>query len=147
MTQTRPVLAVDPGRHKCGLAVVQPTGAVSHREVVDVGHVAAACARLRSAYSIEVLVLGDRTAAEDVRDAVMAACPGLRVATVDEHGTSEAGRRRFLDDHPPRGLGRLVPPGLRSPAQPYDDYAAVILAERYWDRAAADGPDDSPCSD
>ena len=136
MNDLPPVLAVDPGRHKRGLAVVQSTGEVCHREIVDLDRVAAACARLRSTHEIDVLVLGDRTAADSVLTAVTAACPGLRVAFVDEHLSSQTARRRFLDDHPPRGLRRLVPAGLRSPQEPYDDYAAVILAERYWEQAA-----------
>ena len=137
MSEAVPVLAVDPGRSKCGLAVVQPTGEVCHREIVAVDELAATCARLRSAYDIEVLVLGDRTAADEVRDAVERACPDLQVTLVDEHLTSQAARSRFLDDHPPRGLGRLIPRGLRSPAEPYDDYAAVVLAERYWEQATS----------
>ena len=40
---------------------------------------------------------------------------------------------RFLRAHPERGWKRLLPPGLRSPDRPYDDFVAVILAERYLD--------------
>jgi hypothetical protein len=50
---------------------------------------------------------------------------------VDEHLSSVEARSRYLDDHKPRGIARLIPKGMRTPPEPIDDYAAVVLAERY----------------
>ena len=36
-----------------------------------------------------------------------------------------------MDEHRPKGIARLIPKGMRTPPEPIDDYAAVILAERY----------------
>ena len=148
MSPAAPVLAVDPGRAKCGLAVVRARGEVCHREIVDVAALGERCRRLQAQYGIEVFVVGSQTAAAAVRAALRAACPEVPIATVDERLTSQAARSRYLDDHPPRGWRRLVPRGLRFPAEPYDDYAAVVLAERYWaslgsdpDQTAAELPD------
>jgi hypothetical protein len=57
-------------------------------------------------------------------------CP-LEPVLVDEHRSSEQGRRRYFRDNPPRGWRRLLPVGLQTPPRAYDDYVAVILAERY----------------
>jgi hypothetical protein len=55
---------------------------------------------------------------------------------VDESYTSEAARRRYVAENPPRGLERLLPSSLRTPSVPYDDYVAVILGERFWESLA-----------
>ncbi|MCS6830951.1 MAG: hypothetical protein NZ749_09955, partial [bacterium] len=58
--------------------------------------------------------------------------PNVPVHVVNEAYTSEEARRRYLRENPPKGWRRLIPAWLRTPEQPYDDYVAVILAERYW---------------
>ncbi len=50
---------------------------------------------------------------------------------IDEHRSSEQGRRRYFRENPPRGWRRLLPVGLQTPPRAYDDYVAVVLAERY----------------
>jgi len=125
------VVAVDPGRDKCGIAVVEEGGEVLHKGIVPAARVGHEVARLAKEYGAGRLLLGDRTAAQQVRRAVAdAGCP-LDALPVDEHRSSEQGRRRYFRDNPPRGWRRLLPVGLQTPPRPYDDYVAVILAERY----------------
>ena len=76
------------------------------------------------------LVLGDRTAAKDVR-ALLGEQVEARTVLVDEHRSTEQGRQRYFEDNPPRGWRRLLPVGLQTPPCPYDDYVAVVIAERY----------------
>ena len=40
----------------------------------------------------------------------------------------------YWREHPPRGLMRLIPVTMQVPPVPVDDYVAVILAERYFDK-------------
>jgi RNase H-fold protein (predicted Holliday junction resolvase) len=126
-----PILAVDPGREKCGVAVVTPDARVLHREIVSTTGIAAATSRLIAAYHPARLVVGDRTAAKDVCRALAAAHVGLAPHMIDEHRSSEQARRRFFREHPPRGWRRLLPETLLTPDRPYDDIVAVLLAERY----------------
>jgi hypothetical protein len=56
---------------------------------------------------------------------------GLEVALVDERETSLLARARYFADHPPRGWRRFVPRGMLVPDRPIDDYAALLIAERY----------------
>ena len=50
---------------------------------------------------------------------------------VDERHTTELAKLRYFKEFPPRGLWKLVPIGLQTPPTCYDDFAAVVLAERY----------------
>jgi hypothetical protein len=58
----------------------------------------------------------------------------LPLETVDEYNTSARARLRFVSENPAPGWRRLLPPGLRSPEVPYDDYAAILLAEDYFSK-------------
>jgi len=125
------VLAIDPGREKCGLAVVQLDGAVLHQAVVPASGVGTAAAELFGRYRITRLLLGDRTAARQVAEALRRARLPLQPVIVDEHRSSEEGRRRYFQANPRRGWRRLLPTTLQTPPRAYDDYVAVVLAERY----------------
>jgi RNase H-fold protein (predicted Holliday junction resolvase) len=126
-----PILAIDPGREKCGVAVVDLDTQVLHREIVPSREIAEAASRLVDAYHVTQLVVGDRTAAKDVCRALAAAQIRLVPRMVDEHRSSEQARRRFFQENPPRGWRRLLPVTLLTPDRPYDDLVAVMLAERY----------------
>ena len=131
------VLAVDPGRDKCGIAVMGADGQLLHKAVVPAGQVASEVARLIAEHTVTRLLLGDRTAAREVGQALRRGGISLTPILVDEHHSTELGRRRYFRDNPPRGWRRLLPVGLQTPPRPYDDYVAVVLAERY---LASPGP-------
>lgn len=128
-----PLLAIDPGREKCGIAVVTVAREVLERGIVETAELPLRIARFVGRYGIETIVLGDRTGARAVRDMLRQAGFSMEIIFVDEHRSSELGRRRYLLANPGRGWERLLPIGLRTPAHPYDDFVAIILAERYFD--------------
>ena len=130
------MLAIDPGRDKCGIAVVGEDGRVLYQGIVAAAQVGGETARLLTEYRAKHLVVGDRTGAKDVCRALDAAGLALTPVLVDEHHSSEEGRRRFVRDNPPRGWRRLIPHAFRTPTRPYDDYVAVLLAERYLQEGA-----------
>ncbi|MFB3882678.1 MAG: hypothetical protein ACE149_15535 [Armatimonadota bacterium] len=124
------VIAADPGRGKCGIAVVLRNGEVAHRAVVPAAELAERIAELLGLYPSATVVLGNRTGAREAEAAIQARC-GVRPVFVDESGSTLEGRRRYFRDNPRRGWRRLVPIGLQTPPRPYDDFVAVVLAERY----------------
>jgi RNase H-fold protein (predicted Holliday junction resolvase) len=126
------VLAVDPGREKCGIAVVRADRRVLYKAVVPTSEIGDAVESTAAEHAAERLVLGDRTAAAEVCR-ILGDRVELTAVMVDEHRSSEQGRRRYFDENPPRGWRRLIPLGLQTPPRPYDDYVAVVLAERYLD--------------
>jgi len=81
--------------------------------------------------SIAVIVMGDGTGSKAAVDLVRQVSGSTPMAVVNEVGTSERARARYCADHPATGWRRLLPMGLRHPDAPYDDYAAIVLAEDY----------------
>ena len=87
---------------------------------------------LRQRPEIARLLLGDATHSATLRKALAGAFPHLPLEVVSEFNTSVRARARYVQDHPAPGWRRLLPPGMRSPEVPYDDYAALLLGEDYF---------------
>ena len=122
------VLAVDPGREKCGVAVCGPEGPVA-RQVVDVRSLRILAAQWSQAFGVECVVVGDGTGSKHVFE-LLAGLP-VPVRLVAERGSTLTARLRYFRDHPPRGWRRLFPLSVQVPPEPYDDYAAEVLGEQY----------------
>ena len=134
--QLRYVIAVDPGTEKCGLAVVRSDGDVLVKEIVPAHHLIQRMGDVARRYSPALVVIGDGTGAQSLMELMRTEgiCPlVLGVKAVDEHLTSQKARMRYLEDRRKKGkwVHRLTPLGMQTPDGPYDDYVAVILAERY----------------
>lgn len=139
------VLAIDPGRQKCGLAFVSQEGAehyrVHFREVVATERLVARVLQLLSEYAPTKVVLGDGTHSAPLLRALRETLSGrLEVVTIPEAFTSQRARERARVESLPRGLWRLVPAGMRTPPRPYDDLVAVILAEDWFLQQAGNAP-------
>jgi len=124
------ILAIDPGTEKCGLAVLTPYR-VLERGVVSPEEVIAVIGAWIGRHRIRTLVVGNRTGASWIREAVARAFPEAALHEVDEAGTTLEARRLYFADHPPTGWRRLLPRSLQLPPVPYDDYAAVALGLRF----------------
>ena len=124
------VVGLDPGTRKCGYALVSGLG--TPPITLGIAPVEALGERLRellAATPARIAAIGRGTNAE--RIATIAGGLGLEVVLVDERDTSLLARARFFEDHPPRGWRRLLPRGMLLPDRPIDDYAALLIAERY----------------
>lgn len=123
------MLAVDPGRSKCGVAVVSRQG-ILHRRVVKREEFSEVLRQVVGSFQPTQVLLGGSTGSREVlleiRDVV-----SLEPLVVDERYTTERARKRYFVDHPPRGVWRLVPLGLQLPPVAIDDYAAVVMAEDF----------------
>jgi RNase H-fold protein (predicted Holliday junction resolvase) len=124
------VLGLDPGTRKCGYAVVAAVDAPALAlGIVPVETLAAHVHDLVPQYHVEAIAIGRGTNAAAVAQAV--AVEDLPISFVDEYETSLKARARFFRDHPPRGWRRLIPLGMLLPDRPVDDYAALLIAERF----------------
>lgn len=124
------VLGIDPGTRKCGLAVVEHLGASpAALEVVALADLGERLRALLAVHQVGVAAVGRGTNVAAVLAAAEQA--GLACVVVDERETSLRARARFFADHPPRGWRRFVPRGMLLPERPVDDYAALLIAERY----------------
>lgn len=128
------VLSVDPGREKCGVAVFSFAEKVLFQTIVPTGDIVPEIRRLTERFSPECLVMGSGTYSKQLRKVFSGAFPGTELHLVDEKHSTEEARRKYFERHPPRGWRRLLPLGLQVPPEPYDDFAAVLLAERYMEQ-------------
>ena len=129
------VLAIDPGRSKCGVAVCTPRDdsdrpRILHRGVVPTDKLVMHVPALVDAHKPDVVLIGDGTQSATLRKAVGKALPdGMPFEEVPEAFTSQRVRARLQKEWLPKGLVRLLPSGLRPPPKAYDDYVAALLAE------------------
>ena len=122
------VLAIDPGRDKCGIAVLSPQGDILLHEIVPTGALETRVSELAAEYAPRI-IMGDGTTSAAAKARIEAQAGA--VILVDEYRTTEEGRRLYWAENPPRGWRRLVPRGLLTPTVPVDDFAAVALARRF----------------
>ena len=142
-TMTLTLLAIDPGRAKCGLAVVsgpdiassaEPTHCLE-RAVVETERLTPAVGEiLRRRPEIVLMLIGDGTNSATLRKALAETFSHIPLQIVNEHNTSQRARQRFLAENQAPGWRRLLPQSMRSPEAPYDDYAALLLAEDYFSK-------------
>ncbi|MBP8953949.1 MAG: pre-16S rRNA-processing nuclease YqgF [Armatimonadetes bacterium] len=120
------ILAIDPGKARCGLAVVAFDGSCLDLSVSPTMRLTADVTGLIARHSPALLLVGDSTGRGLVLD--MLRPVGVPVQVVTERGTTLAARALYFRDTPPRGFARLIPAGMRVPPRPVDDYAALAIA-------------------
>ncbi|MFA4905415.1 MAG: hypothetical protein WC645_02805 [Candidatus Margulisiibacteriota bacterium] len=125
------ILAVDPGREKCGLAVLDDCAKVLEKRVCAAAKIADEVSSLIQKYNIPTLVLGDSTGSRSVKKSISRLELSANLVFVPEKNSSWEARKRYFKENPPRGLWRFIPSSLLVPPVPIDDFAAVILGERY----------------
>lgn len=128
------ILGFDPGRQKCGLAVMGLDRNLFHRSVVAADAVLTTIQQLQKKYPISLIVMGDQTSASDWKETLTQLQEPLRVILIDERYSSLEARDRYWQLHPPQGWQRLLPQGMRQPSVPIDDIVAMLLIERYLNR-------------
>jgi hypothetical protein len=77
--------------------------------------------------------LGHATTSSTLQQELRTVLPEVELITVDETGSTLEARNLFWKEHRPRGWRRLVPLSLQVPPQPVDDFAAVVLAQRFFE--------------
>ena len=133
---TQPViLGFDPGRDKCGLAVMGLDRQLYYHQVVPAAEAIASMRTLQQKFPISLVVMGDQTTAKQWKQQLsQELADGVTIILVDERYTSLEARDRFWQMYPPTGLTRLLPKGMRQPPRPIDDIVAILLIERYLNR-------------
>lgn len=125
------IAALDPGRDKCGLAVLSKSGDVLLQQVISTASLEQEIAFVVERYNPDVLLLGNGTTSSQAEGRIRSAAPNLFVEIVDEYRTTEQARGEYWKAHPPKGLRRLLPVSMQVPPVPVDDFVAVILARRF----------------
>ena len=124
------ILGFDPGRDKCGVAVMVRQQVVYH-QIIDSERAIATIEELTRQYDLDLIVMGNGTTSKDWQKLIESALTEVSVVTVNEQNSTLEARDRYWVMYPPKGLQHLVPQGLRLPPRPIDDIVAILLIERY----------------
>ena len=125
------VAAIDPGREKCGVAVVDEDGRVLDRAVVATVLLADEMKARVKEFRPDRILLGNGTTSRTAKETVREAIPDVPVEIVDEYRTTDDARIAYWKANPPSGWRRFFPTSMQVPPAPVDDFVAVILARRY----------------
>ena len=122
-------MGIDPGRDKCGVAVLTAAGEIKYQRVVPTEELDAVIKNLAAQFDIEKVILGDGTTHKAAAKKISAA--GLTFQLVDEKHTTEEARREFWIKNPPQGWRKFFPTSMQVPPEPVDAIVAEILVRRY----------------
>ena len=129
------ILGFDPGRDKCGLAVMGQEQQLLYHQVVASQQALTTIEQLSQKFPLETIVMGNGTTAKSWQQEISRKLGGsLSITLVDERYSTLEARDRYWQMYPPQGLQRLIPQGMRQPPRPVDDLVAIILVERYLKR-------------
>ena len=131
MTNEKNIAALDPGRDKCGFAVLSKKCEVLFQKVIETANLEREIEEQREKFKFNELVMGNGTTSKNAKSRIEAAFEDLTIKVVDEYKTTEMARGEYFKKNPPKGLMRLIPITMQTPPVPVDDYVAVILAKRY----------------
>lgn len=131
------ILGFDPGRDKCGIAVMGLDRKLYCHQVISALDAIAAIEKLRQQFPISLIVIGNQTTAKNWKQKVeVELSEPPSIVMVDERYTTLEARDRYWQMYPPQGIQQLLPRGLRQPPKPIDDIVAILLIERYLNRLA-----------
>lgn len=131
MSKGELVCGLDPGRDKCGLAIVDSDGNCTQHEIVATALLESKLKEMQAKYGFRLLVMGNGTTSKQAGMRVRQSLPDVELVVVDEYRTTDEAREEYWRMHRPTGWRRLLPHGMLVPPEPVDDLAALILARRY----------------
>lgn len=132
MPEEEIIIAIDPGTKKCGYAVVDFNLTVLQREVTSTEGIIKIIEDSFNVYKIDEVILGNGTNYKNIEKRLKNHFPKLKIILIEEEFSTLEARKKYFEAHPPRGVSRLIPLSLRVPPCHYDDFVAVLLAEKYF---------------
>ena len=134
METSKTVLAIDPGKSKCGLAVVMRDAEENihlvWNQIVPRENVVEKIKEAHDVAAYSMIVVGNGTTSKPLVHEIREAFPSLAILVVDEKETTLQARERYWEHNKRRGFWRIIPSTLIPPPCPIDDYAALVIAER-----------------
>ena len=130
-------LAVDPGREKCGLALLDDKAVVLSHRIAETKRILAHVNEMlhqRDFKDLDSIVIGQGTAADIVASTLMEEFPDVSLHYVDERKTTLEARDLWLEIGDRDSKLWFLPRFMRMLFAPdeLDDYAAIIIAQRWF---------------
>jgi len=124
---------IDPGQEKFGFAVYDEK---KNLLVHGIGLLVEFEEKIANIIKKEIcefkFILGDGTAHKKFLKKLKFYYPSADVDLLDEKNSTLEARKLYFEMNPPQGIRRFLPSGLLIPDVEYDDYTAMILAERFF---------------
>ncbi len=121
-------VGIDPGRDKCGVAVLTSNGEIKFQSVIATEKLRETVRELAKNFDLKIAVLGNGTTHQAAKKILEEILP---VKVVDEKHTTEQARREYWEKNPPRGWRKLLPTTMQTPPEPVDGIVAEILVKKF----------------
>ena len=127
------ILAIDPGKEKCGLAVVDDGGNAQLLKATPLQEFVATVQNICKEFVLECILLGDGTGSKDFAQKLkeVVGMNSLAIEVVDETNTTLLARELYWQINPPKGWRRLLPQSLLIVPEVIDAYAALAIAKKW----------------
>lgn len=126
------VLAIDPGKRKCGIAIVDNKLQLIEGEVVENKELIYKIGIHLEKHSISNILIGSGTNSGEIKKRIKENFFGIRIIEIPEKNSTMQARKRYFDYYPPAGFLKIFPKSFLVPPCPYDDFAALVIAERFF---------------
>ncbi|MBR1730127.1 MAG: pre-16S rRNA-processing nuclease YqgF [Selenomonadaceae bacterium] len=124
------ILAIDPGRDKCGVVVMSESGEIKFQKVIETINFSTTILELEKDFDLRIVILGNGTTSKELKLTIEKII-SIPIKVVDEKHTTEEARKLYWIKNPPQGWRKLLPTTMQVPPMPVDDLVAEILAKRF----------------
>ena len=122
------VIGIDPGRDKCGVAVLTNDGEIKFQKVIATETLEETLQKLSAQFDLKIAILGNGTTSKSAEKILEKFLP---VKVVDEKHTTEEARKLYWKKNPPSGWRKFLPTSMQVPPEPVDGIVAEILVKRF----------------
>lgn len=123
------LLSIDPGKDKCGMAILGYDLKILYKGIIKTIEIKSYLQKVLNNYIIKDIVIGNGTYSSNLND-ILKEISEIPVSIVDEAYTTVEAEERYLAKHKSTWQNWL-PFISWKPSAAVDDYVAIILAERF----------------
>lgn len=132
---TKELLSLDPGRNKVGTAVISRDKEEREKTIVSLKELEAHLNEIFNKYQIDEIIIGNGTGAEKIIKKIKKLKTNKKITVVDEKFSTEEAQARYLREKPMSRYEKLLRKFISwKVKKPLDDYAALIIAEKYLEK-------------
>ena len=124
------ILAIDPGREKTGIAILNNSDVLEHK-IINSEELVQTIKSLLEKYIIKTIVMGNGTSSKKKYDLLKREFMDRDIVLINEYRTTDEARKLYFQENPPKGWKKLIPLGMQVPPVPVDDYAAIVIGRKY----------------
>ncbi|ADQ13904.1 Holliday junction resolvase RuvX [Halanaerobium hydrogeniformans] len=132
---TEELLSLDPGRNKIGTAVISRDKEEREKTIVSLTEFEDHLNEIFDKYQINEIIVGNGTGAEKIIKKIEKLKINKKITVVDEKFSTEEAQARYLREKPMSRYEKLLRKFISwKVKKPLDDYAALIIAEKYLEK-------------